>query len=90
MRKVDEPEGCCGLAGNLGFEEQHYDTSMAGAGRALKPSLEGLDESTPTVVVADGFCCATQIDHLVGDRGVRALHLAELLDPTADRPGEPS
>lgn len=25
--------------------------------------------------------------HLSGDRGVRALHLAELLDPAADPPG---
>ncbi|MCX4702639.1 hypothetical protein OG252_42645 [Streptomyces sp. NBC_01352] len=40
--------------------------------------------------VADGFSRAPQIDHLVGDRGVRALHLAELLDPAADQPGETS
>ncbi|WP_030250794.1 MULTISPECIES: FAD-binding oxidoreductase [unclassified Streptomyces] len=38
--------------------------------------------------VAVGFSCATQIDHLAGDRDIRALHLAELLDPAADRPGE--
>ncbi|WP_217241190.1 FAD-binding and (Fe-S)-binding domain-containing protein [Streptomyces sp. AC555_RSS877] len=87
VRKVDEAEGCCGLAGNFGFEEQHYDTSMAVADLALKPRLDGIDENTPTVVVADGFSCATQIDHLAGDRGIRALHLAELLDPTADQPG---
>jgi Fe-S oxidoreductase len=87
VRKVDEAEGCCGLAGNFGFEEQHYDTSMAVADLALKPRLDGIDEETPAVVVADGFSCATQIDHLAGDRGVRALHLAELLDPAADQPG---
>lgn len=90
VRKVDEAEGCCGLAGNFGFEEQHYDTSMAVADLALKPRLEDIDQDTPTVVVADGFSCATQIDHLAGDRGIRALHLAELLDPAADRPGETS
>ncbi|MFD3505692.1 FAD-binding and (Fe-S)-binding domain-containing protein [Streptomyces sp. NPDC058676] len=88
--KVDEAEGCCGLAGNFGFEEQHYDTSMAVAGLALKPRLDGIGQDTPTVVVADGFSCATQIDHLAGDRGIRALHLAELLDPAADQPGETS
>ncbi|WP_030607601.1 FAD-binding and (Fe-S)-binding domain-containing protein [Streptomyces fulvoviolaceus] len=88
VRRVDEAEGCCGLAGNFGFEEQHYDTSMAVAGLALKPRLDGIDRAAPTAVVADGFSCATQIDHLAGDRGVRALHLAELLDPAADRPGE--
>ncbi|MFI9585518.1 FAD-binding and (Fe-S)-binding domain-containing protein [Streptomyces sp. NPDC052236] len=90
VRKVDEAEGCCGLAGNFGFEAQHYDTSMAVADLALKPRLDdiyAIDGATPTVVVADGFSCATQIDHLAGDRGIRALHLAELLDPTADQPG---
>ncbi|WP_060902856.1 FAD-binding and (Fe-S)-binding domain-containing protein [Streptomyces europaeiscabiei] len=93
VRKVDEAEGCCGLAGNFGFEEQHYDTSMAVADLALKPRLDAIDAidavggAVPTVVVADGFSCATQIDHLAGDRGIRALHLAELLDPAADQPG---
>ncbi|OAH16226.1 FAD-binding and (Fe-S)-binding domain-containing protein [Streptomyces jeddahensis] len=89
VTKVDEAEGCCGLAGNFGFEEQHYDTSMAVADLALKPRLDDVDPWTPAVVVADGFSCATQIDHLAGDRGVRALHLAELLDLAADRPGQP-
>ncbi|WP_086750038.1 FAD-binding and (Fe-S)-binding domain-containing protein [Streptomyces scabiei] len=94
--KVDEAEGCCGLAGNFGFEAQHYDTSMAVADLALKPRLDGIsaiEGDKPTVVVADGFSCATQIDHLAGDRGIRALHLAELLDPAADQsvqPGETS
>ncbi|MER5447072.1 FAD-binding and (Fe-S)-binding domain-containing protein [Streptomyces sp. NPDC002766] len=89
VRKVDEAEGCCGLAGNFGFEEQHYDTSMAVADLALRPRLDDIAPRTPAVVVADGFSCATQIDHLAGDRGIRALHLAELLDPAADRPGQP-
>ncbi|SPF06432.1 FAD-binding and (Fe-S)-binding domain-containing protein [Streptomyces sp. MA5143a] len=87
VRNVDEAEGCCGLAGNFGFEADHYDTSMAVADLALKPRLDAVDAQGPAVVVADGFSCATQIDHLAGDRGVRALHLAELLDPAADQPG---
>ncbi|MGW0757715.1 FAD-binding and (Fe-S)-binding domain-containing protein [Streptomyces sp. NPDC002814] len=87
--KVDEAEGCCGLAGNFGFEEQHYDTSMAVADLALKPRLDAITPDAPTVVVADGFSCATQIDHLAGDRGIRALHLAELLDPAADQAARP-
>ncbi|MFJ4820169.1 FAD-binding and (Fe-S)-binding domain-containing protein [Streptomyces sp. NPDC088801] len=85
VRAVDEAEGCCGLAGNFGFEAQHYDTSIAVADLALKPRL---DELGGRPVVADGFSCATQIDHLAGDRGIRARHLAELLDPAADQPGE--
>ncbi|MFF7486934.1 FAD-binding and (Fe-S)-binding domain-containing protein [Streptomyces luteogriseus] len=85
VRTVDEAEGCCGLAGNFGFEAEHYDTSLAVAGLALKPRLDRLDGRP---VVADGFSCATQIDHLAGDQDVRALHLAELLDPAAEKPGE--
>ncbi|MEU3889796.1 FAD-binding and (Fe-S)-binding domain-containing protein [Streptomyces sp. NPDC029041] len=85
VRGVDEAEGCCGLAGNFGFEAEHYDTSMAVADLALKPRLDHLDGRP---VIADGFSCATQIDHLAGGRDIRALHLAELLDPAADQPGE--
>ncbi|MFI0137883.1 FAD-binding and (Fe-S)-binding domain-containing protein [Streptomyces luteogriseus] len=85
VRTVDEAEGCCGLAGNFGFEAEHYDTSLAVAGLALKPRLDRLDGRP---VVADGFSCATQIDHLAGDQDIRALHLAELLDPAAEKPGE--
>lgn len=81
VRKVAEAEGCCGLAGNFGFEAQHYDTSMAVAELSLRPRL---DENPDAVVVADGFSCATQVDHLAGGRGVRAVHLAELLDPGGD------
>jgi FAD/FMN-containing dehydrogenase/Fe-S oxidoreductase len=78
VREVAEAEGCCGLAGNFGFEAQHYDTSMAVADLALRPKL---DELRDGVVVADGFGCATQVEHLGADRGIAALHLAELLDP---------
>jgi hypothetical protein len=41
---------------------------------SLRPRL---DDGPGAVVVADGFSCATQVDHL----GARAVHLAELLDP---------
>jgi Fe-S oxidoreductase len=81
---VTEAEGCCGLAGNFGFEEQHYETSMAVAGLSLRPRLD--EQPDDGVVVADGFSCATQIDHLARGRAVRAKHLAELLDQAA-RPG---
>jgi Fe-S oxidoreductase len=83
VRKVAEAEGCCGLAGNFGFEEQHYDTSMAVADLALRPRLT---QQPGAVVVADGFSCATQVDHLTGGRGAPAVHLAELLDPGPVRP----
>src|SRR5690625_6707129 len=36
--------GCCGLAGNFGFEQGHYDVSMACAERVLLPAVR---ESAP-------------------------------------------
>jgi hypothetical protein len=51
---------------------------MAVADLALKPRLDALDGRP---VIADGFSCATQIDHLTAGQDIRALHLAELLDP---------
>ncbi|RNF81880.1 FAD-binding and (Fe-S)-binding domain-containing protein [Streptomyces botrytidirepellens] len=66
--------GCCGLAGNFGFEAGHYDVSVACAEDQLLPSVRAADENAE--VLADGFSCRTQLDHLT-DRPAR--HLAELL-----------
>ncbi|MFC8391947.1 FAD-binding and (Fe-S)-binding domain-containing protein [Streptomyces sp. NPDC057238] len=68
--------GCCGLAGNFGFEQGHLEVSEACAERVLLPRLRGEDEST--VVLADGFSCRTQI-HEFDSGGHEAVHLAELL-----------
>ncbi|MFI9761293.1 FAD-binding and (Fe-S)-binding domain-containing protein [Streptomyces sp. NPDC051963] len=76
---VDEAGGCCGLAGNFGFEAEHYATSMIVAGLSLAPKLAAL-EATDTVL-ADGFSCRTQAAHLTGPDGPQARHLAQLLDP---------
>ncbi|MFB6436021.1 FAD-binding and (Fe-S)-binding domain-containing protein [Streptomyces sp. NPDC056411] len=71
--------GCCGLAGNFGFERGHYDTSVACAEDQLLPSVR---QSPPgTEILADGFSCRTQLDHL-GDRPGR--HLAEVLAEALD------
>ncbi|MBF6171945.1 FAD-binding and (Fe-S)-binding domain-containing protein [Nocardia blacklockiae] len=66
--------GCCGLAGNFGAERGHYDVSVAVAETQLLPALRAA--SPETVVLADGFSCRTQIEHLAH---LRAAHLAELL-----------
>ncbi|MGY4917435.1 FAD-binding and (Fe-S)-binding domain-containing protein [Streptomyces sp. 900116325] len=66
--------GCCGLAGNFGFEKGHYDVSVAVGEQVLLPALREADSDT--VVLADGYSCRTQIDQL-SDRTPR--HLAELL-----------
>jgi FAD/FMN-containing dehydrogenase/Fe-S oxidoreductase len=68
--------GCCGLAGNFGAERGHYDVSVAVAETALLPAVRAAGPDA--VVLADGFSCRTQLDHLAGRQ---ALHLAELLDP---------
>jgi Fe-S oxidoreductase len=68
------PAGCCGLAGNFGFEREHYEVSQALAERALLPAVR---EAAPeTLVLADGFSCRTQVAQN-SDR--RAVHLAEVL-----------
>ncbi len=68
--------GCCGLAGNFGFEKGHYDVSEACGERVLFPALRAA--ATDDVVLADGFSCRTQIEQ--GDAGGReGMHLAELL-----------
>ncbi|MFJ9752582.1 FAD-binding and (Fe-S)-binding domain-containing protein [Streptomyces chartreusis] len=92
-------EGCCGLAGNFGFEHGHYDVSMAVGELGVLPAVR---EAAPgNVVLADGFSCRTQIEQ--GATGRRALHLAEALalgldgalparqpERLAQRPAEPS
>jgi Fe-S oxidoreductase len=66
--------GCCGLAGNFGFEDGHYEVSAACAGEQLLPAVR---EAPPgAVVLADGFSCRTQLGQLAG---VRGRHLAEVL-----------
>jgi FAD/FMN-containing dehydrogenase/Fe-S oxidoreductase len=92
-------EGCCGLAGNFGFERGHHEVSMAVAELGVLPAVRGA--APGSLVLADGFSCRTQIEQ--GGTGRRALHLAEVLalaldgnlpsdhpERLADRPPEPS
>ncbi|MFC7965032.1 FAD-binding and (Fe-S)-binding domain-containing protein [Streptomyces cinereoruber] len=66
--------GCCGLAGNFGFEPGHYEVSVACAEDQLLPALR--DAPPDAAVLADGFSCRTQIADLTDGRG---RHVAELL-----------
>ncbi|MFG2784401.1 FAD-binding and (Fe-S)-binding domain-containing protein [Streptomyces prunicolor] len=66
--------GCCGLAGNFGFEKGHYEVSATCAEEQLLPSVREAPEDA--VVLADGFSCRTQLEQLAG---VRGRHLAEVL-----------
>jgi Fe-S oxidoreductase len=67
--------GCCGLAGNFGFEKGHYEVSTACAEEQLLPAVRAA--SADTVILADGFSCRTQLEQLAGRRG---RHLAEVLE----------
>jgi FAD/FMN-containing dehydrogenase/Fe-S oxidoreductase len=67
--------GCCGLAGNFGFERGHYEVSAACAERGLWPAVK--DAAPGTAVLADGFSCRTQIE--AGKLGRQGIHLAQLL-----------
>lgn len=83
--RADVPDsGCCGLAGNFGFERGHYQVSRAVGERVLLPAVRAAEPTT--AVVADGFSCRTQIAH--GTQR-RAVHLAELL-AAALSPSTPS
>ncbi|WUU43553.1 FAD-binding oxidoreductase [Streptomyces sp. NBC_00659] len=66
--------GCCGLAGNFGFERGHEEVSRACAEEQLLPAVRAADDSA--VILADGFSCRTQLAQLSGRRG---RHLAEVL-----------
>ncbi|MFL5798105.1 MAG: FAD-binding and (Fe-S)-binding domain-containing protein [Actinomycetota bacterium] len=66
--------GCCGMAGAFGFEDEHYDVSIACGERVVLPKVrEARDD---TLIVADGFSCREQIRQ---GTGKRAYNLAELI-----------
>ncbi len=71
---VQRLSGCCGLAGNFGVEQGHYEVSVAVAEHQLLPAVRSAPPGA--IVLADGFSCRTQLDDLAS---VQALHLAQLL-----------
>lgn len=85
--EVELPDsGCCGLAGSFGFEQDHYEISIACGERVLLPAVRSA--ASETLVVTDGFSCRTQIEQ--GRTGRRALHLAQVLKLARDfGPGGP-
>jgi Fe-S oxidoreductase len=74
--QVTRVGGCCGLAGNFGVEQGHYEVSVAIAEHDLLPAVR--NAGPDAVVLADGFSCRTQLDDLAGRQ---AVHLAQLLHP---------
>ena len=77
---VKQATGCCGVAGNFGFEAQHYDVSMAVAEQSLAPALRETSDGTP--ILTDGFSCHMQVRQVLDNHSNGASsHLAELIDP---------
>ncbi|MGH3506189.1 MAG: FAD-binding and (Fe-S)-binding domain-containing protein, partial [Nocardioidaceae bacterium] len=74
IRPVAPDTGCCGLAGNFGFEPGHVEVSKAAGERVLLPAVRAASQDT--AILADGFSCRTQIEQ---GTGRRSSHLAELL-----------
>jgi Fe-S oxidoreductase len=71
--------GCCGLAGNFGMEQGHYEVSKKVAEHDLLPAVRSAGPDA--IVLADGFSCRTQLAEF-SDR--TAISLADLLaDPPA-------
>ncbi len=68
--------GCCGLAGNFGFQPGHLDVSRDCAERVLLPALRQAPREN--VILADGFSCRTQI-HQLNSGGREGVHLAEMV-----------
>ena len=81
--------GCCGVAGNFGFEPGHPAVSKAAGERVLFPAVR--EAAHDDVLVADGFSCRTKVFTLSGTRR-QPLHLAEVLAAAMRnevlRPGE--
>ena len=77
VEHITSVHGCCGLAGNFGFEREHYDVSMSVADLALTPALR--DHAAQIAIAADGFSCQTQINHLNPEGNAPPQHLAQML-----------
>ena len=65
--------GCCGLAGNFGFEKGHYEVSQACGERVLFPAIRAAPGAS---IVADGYSCRTQIRQATDAAPVHLAHLA--------------
>jgi Fe-S oxidoreductase len=68
------PSGCCGMAGDFGYEIGHYEVSRKVGEDRLFPAVRAADPAT--VIVASGTSCRHQIDHFTGRQPV---HLAQAL-----------
>ena len=69
------PSGCCGMAGEFGYVDSHYEVSRKIGEDRLFPAIRAMPEGSS--LVASGFSCREQIRHFVHHQ---PFHLAEVLD----------
>ncbi|TDP89748.1 FAD/FMN-containing dehydrogenase [Leucobacter luti] len=74
---VFESSSCCGVAGNFGFESEHFEMSMQVAEHSIVPALRQAPEGA--LVLTDGFSCTMQVSQI--DPDLSGQHLALALDP---------
>ena len=72
------PSGCCGMAGSFGYEQEHYETSLAIGEMVLFPTVRKatLDQKKNVIVAAPGTSCRQQI---LDGTGVKAVHPIEII-----------
>jgi len=68
------PSGCCGMAGSVGYEKEHFDVSMKVGELVLLPAVRNTPETT--IISAPGTSCRHQIKD---GAGRRAYHPVEVL-----------
>jgi Fe-S oxidoreductase len=74
---------CCGMAGNFGYEAEHFDISMKMAEASLLPAVR--KAGPETLIVADGTSCR----HQIRDGAKReALHVVRVLKMALKEPQE--
>src|SRR5699024_10700899 len=76
VEDISESSSCCGVAGNFGFETEHFATSMKVAEHSIESALN--KGGTGALVLTDGFSCAMQVSQLDPLRS--SQHLAVALD----------
>ncbi|GAA1127231.1 FAD-binding and (Fe-S)-binding domain-containing protein [Citricoccus alkalitolerans] len=70
---VETSSGCCGLAGNFGMEQGHYEVSERIARQGILSKAEAAPDRA---LLADGFSCRTQVKDLAGLDG---RHLVQVI-----------
>ena len=72
--------GCCGMAGNFGFEAgRKYEVSTAVGELVLLPAVRRA--ASDTLIIADGFSCREQIAQTTSRQ---AMHVAQVMQMALD------